>query len=302
MKLPNINLDEKTKKLIIKAITLLIGIIVLFAFLSNQMTKSGKTLAEYAAENPELAYGTFAENEAMQETLETKESNTYEVPESTESSKTTDSLTEAANVMPDRIIYQPDFYYESLSSELCDRITGISYPATDDAQITYEELCYIHVLHYDFSGEICEGELISNKTIATDLMEIFYELYKAEYQIEKIALIDDYNGDDTASMQDNNTSCFNYRYVDDTDKLSMHALGLAIDINPLYNPYVRFSNKDGQIISPIEGTDYADRTKSFPYKIDTEDLCYRLFIAHGFTWGGNWNSVKDYQHFQKKPE
>ncbi len=101
-------------------------------------------------------------------------------------------------------------------------------------------------------------------------------------------------------MEDNNTSCFNYRVVDGTTNLSKHALGCAIDINPVYNPYVGF-NKGGSgetYISPKGSEVYADRSQNFPYKIDENDLCYKLFIKHGFTWGGNWNSCKDYQHFQ----
>ena len=158
---------------------------------------------------------------------------------------------------------------------------------------------YVHIIHYDFDGKLAEGELICHNSIAEDLVEIFYDLYASEYQIEKVTLIENYNGDDTASMADNNTSCFNYRVVDGTKSLSKHALGLAVDINPLYNPYIRYDKKGGQTVSPVEGEAYADRTVSFPYKIDPDDLCYRLFTEHGFTWGGNWNSSKDYQHFQK---
>ena len=99
----------------------------------------------------------------------------------------------------------------------------------------------MNVRYYDFEGEIQTGELICNKGIAQDLVEIFYELYLNEYQIEKIRLIDEYGGDDTASMEDNNTSCFNYRVVDGTTSLSKHALGCAIDINPFYNPYVVYN-------------------------------------------------------------
>ena len=114
-------------------------------------------------------------------------------------------------------------------------------------------------------------------------------------------MIDEYDGDDLASMEDNNTSCFNYRVVDGTDSLSKHSLGCAIDINPLYNPYVVYDYKGtGETyISPSEGKTYADRSLDFPYKIDENDLCYKLFKQHGFTWGGDWNSCKDYQHFQK---
>ena len=153
---------------------------------------------------------------------------------------------------------------------------------------------------YDFNGEVQTGELICNRKIADDLVEIFYELYLNEY-LEKMKLIDEYNGDDTASMADNNTSCFNYRVVDGTSSLSKHALGCAIDINPFYNPYIVYGrNEDGSdYISPAGSEIYADRTKNFAYKIDENDLCYKLFKEHGFTWGGDWNSCKDYQHFQK---
>lgn len=200
---------------------------------------------------------------------------------------------------PERTTYEEGFYFEPLSEACIELITGISYPQEGTEDISYDELRYVHVLHYDFNGETKDGELICNAAIAEDLAEIFYELYTAEYRIEKITLIDAYEGDDNASMADNNTSCFNYRVVEGTDRLSRHALGLAVDINPFYNPYVRYTKDGGTIITPEGSEAYAERTATFPYKIDTEDLCYRLFIKHGFTWGGNWNNSKDYQHFQK---
>ncbi len=191
------------------------------------------------------------------------------------------------------------FYYTALTEEIKARITGSSYPDTQEPlQISYEDLSYVHVLHYDFEGQIQEGELICNQVIAQDLVEIFYELYECRYPIEKIRLIDEYNADDEASMADNNTSCFNYRTVPGRTKLSNHSYGLAIDINPLYNPYVR--SKDGkELISPDNAGPYADRSADFPHKIDKNDLCYKLFIEHEFKWGGAWNSSKDYQHFEK---
>lgn len=189
------------------------------------------------------------------------------------------------------------FYYEPLSDEIIDKISGISY--VENENISLDELRYMHILHYNFDSEITEGELICNKAIAQDLLEIFYELFQAEYEIEKVRLIDEYNGDDTASMEDNNTSCFNYRVVDGTSSLSKHAYGLAIDINPFYNPYVVFQSDGSTYISPKGSEGYTDRSLDFPYKIDDEDLCYKLFKEHGFIWGGNWNSCKDYQHFQK---
>ena len=204
-----------------------------------------------------------------------------------------------------RITYTEGFYYEPLSDNLRRYITGISYPSADgpegvsEPEITMGELRYVHIWHYDFDGNPAEGELICNEYIAQDLVEIFYELYRNEYQLEKVLLIEEYDGDDTASMEDNNTSCFNYRVVEGSTRLSKHAYGLAVDVNPFYNPYVTYEKDGTEKVSPAAAAEYADRSSGFPYKIDENDLCYRLFIQHGFTWGGNWNSSKDYQHFQK---
>ena len=195
------------------------------------------------------------------------------------------------------------FYYEPLSDNLCGYITGVSYPALTEGdrkpEITLDMLRYVHILHYDFDGNPTEGELICNEVIAQDLVEIFYELYCNGYQLEHVLLIDEYGGDDTASMEDNNTSCFNYRVVAGTDILSEHSLGLAIDVNPFYNPYITYNEDGSENVSPAAATSYADRFASFPYKIDENDLCYKLFLQHGFTWGGDWDGNKDYQHFEK---
>lgn len=210
-----------------------------------------------------------------------------------------DSEKEEMSINPERTTYQNGFYYEPLSEAVKKRITGISYPESG-CTVPYEDLNYVGLLYVDFNGEVQTGELICNKAIAQDMVEIFYELYLNDYRLERVRLIDEYGGDDTLSMEDNNTSCFNYRVVDGTTSLSKHALGCAIDINPFYNPYVVYNRPEqGQTyISPKGSEIYADRSQNFPYKIDENDLCYKLFTAHGFTWGGNWNSSKDYQHFQ----
>lgn len=222
-----------------------------------------------------------------------------------ESSQLTGASLNGTSQLAQRISLTDDFYYEPLSDNLRRYITGVSYPAVNTEEsaealvVDYDDLRYVHVLHYDFDGNPAEGELICNEYIAQDLVEIFYELYYNEYQIERMVLIDEYDGDDTASMEDNNTSCFNYRVVEGSDSLSKHAYGLAIDINPFYNPYVTYEEDGTEKVSPVAALGYADRSISFPYKIDEEDLCCRLFKEHGFIWGGNWNSLKDYQHFQK---
>ncbi len=102
------------------------------------------------------------------------------------------------------------------------------------------------------------------------------------------------DADDERSMADNNSSAFNYRVVADTDIVSMHAYGRAIDINPLINPYIV-----GEKVMPANGAEYANRKGKFPHKIDHDDLCYKLFKSKGWTWGGDWKTQKDYQHFYK---
>lgn len=285
-----------------------LALLIIVCSVASRLLAGGETLDEYAKNNPEVAYATpeITPTPAPSPTLQPTP-----IPPSDE--------TAVIQATPEPEDPKASFYYEPLSEDLIARITGISYPVTEvqaadlaipavnmvDSEesiaITYDDLRYLSVLYYDFDGEIQTGELICNKEIAQDLLDIFYELYLNEYQIEKIRLIDEYNGDDTASMLDNNTSCFNYRVVDGTTSLSKHAIGCAIDINPFYNPYVVF-NKDGSgetYISPEGSEIYADRSGEFPYKIDENDLCYKLFKEHGFTWGGDWNSCKDYQHFQK---
>lgn len=167
------------------------------------------------------------------------------------------------------------------------------------AQPAGVQLDTLQVQHIDFQGRSQQGVIICNTAIAKDLQEIFAELYRQKYPIERIRPISDYDNDDERSMQANNTSCYCYRPIAGSMKLSNHARGMAIDINPLYNPCVR-RKKDGTLkVEPATGRPYVDRSKSFKYKITTNDLCYRLFLQHGFRWGGSWRSLKDYQHFEK---
>ncbi len=188
------------------------------------------------------------------------------------------------------------FFSTEITDKIKARIYGLSYKK--DCTTPYEDLRYLSVWHIDFAKTPRRGELICHKSIAQDLIEIFRTLYEAGYPIAKIRLIDEYGADDDLSCMDNNTSCFNYRNIYGTSQLSLHALGLAVDINPFYNPYVTYP--DGNIrISPPGSEAYANRSAVFPYKIDENDLCFQLFNAHGFAWGGHWHPTKDYQHFQK---
>lgn len=185
-----------------------------------------------------------------------------------------------------------------ISDTVFGRIYGNSYKK--DCRVLRSSLRYLHLLHYTGDGRIKLGEMICHKDIADDLTDIFRKLFEAKYPIENMQLIDNYGADDIRSMEYNNTTCFNYRTVAGSKKLSNHSLGKAVDINPLYNPYVK-RRKDGTYkVSPEKGRQYADRTKTFKYKIDRNDLAYRLFKQHGFRWGGDYRSLKDYQHFEKE--
>jgi hypothetical protein len=171
----------------------------------------------------------------------------------------------------------------------------------DNPYIRRSDLRYLRISHYDLEGRVHVGEMICNKLIADKLLAIFSELYAAHYPIQRMRLPDNYDADDERQMRDNNTSCFCYRNVSGSKNLSKHARGLAIDINTLYNPYIRYSKKDGsRIVEPATAVKYCDRKANFPYKITTSDLCYKLFTKYGFTWGGAWRTMKDYQHFEYK--
>jgi hypothetical protein len=189
------------------------------------------------------------------------------------------------------------FYLEEITKTVKDRIIGKSYG--DKCDIPFDDLRYIRVLYQGFDGLVHIGELIVNQYISQDIVDIFKELYEIDYPIEQMVLVDEYNADDIASMEANNTSAFNYRVIDRSTSLSQHSYGLAIDINPLYNPYVR--TLEGEIlVLPESAADYVDRNRECSYYIKEGDPCYKAFIKRGFTWGGAWESMKDYQHFQKK--
>ena len=189
-----------------------------------------------------------------------------------------------------------DFYISSITDDIFSRINGRSY--NKDAPVGREQLRYVHILHIGVDGVAHEGELIVNEVIARDVLDIFYELYQIGYVLESVVLIDEYGADDNASMAVNNTSGFNARKVAGTEVWSNHAYGLAIDINPLYNPYVGESDT----VLPATARQYTDRSGEFDMKLDAGDECCRIFAEHGFTWGGDWENVKDYMHFEKQSD
>lgn len=192
---------------------------------------------------------------------------------------------------------QVDRYFTAseIPDSIFSKMQGKSYKA--DCTVHRSELRLVNCLIKDKNGAVHHGQLIVNKLIAASVVSIMKQLYYAGYPIERMQLIDDYNANDELSMRANNSSAFNFRRISHTNKLSNHSRGLAIDVNPLYNPY-RKQVRGKLVVEPATGRQYLDRNRKFAYKITRGDLCWRLFTQAGFRWGGDWKSVKDYQHFE----
>lgn len=197
-------------------------------------------------------------------------------------------------VVSSKINEQPVFVSQEISDEIYQKMLGNSIPINYQSKIDLSTLSYLQISYIGFDGKMHIGEMITSSKLSNEVLDIFKELYNIQYPIEKIKLIDEYNANDELSMSNNNTSCFCYRVISGTKSLSNHALGSAIDINPLYNPYV---NKE--IVSPAISTIYANRTTNFEHKITKGDAVYNIFTSRGWTWGGDWKNPKDYQHFEK---
>ena len=188
------------------------------------------------------------------------------------------------------------FAAEPIPDGVWQRMQGKTYK--ENPYIGRDDLRHIRALHWDYDNQMHVGEMIVNKEIADRVVTIFRQLFDAKYPIQRMLLPDVYDADDETQMRDNNSSSFCYRAIAGSSKLSKHARGLAIDINTLYNPYYKGRDDGTRFIQPATAADYCDRTWDFPYKIDHDDLCFRLFTEAGFEWGGDWTSCKDFQHFE----
>lgn len=190
------------------------------------------------------------------------------------------------------------FYDTEIDDTLMNRISGTTW--TDDQDfIKPSDLRYVRVLYKDFNNNTAVGELIVNQKLAVEVEDIFYDLYKHDYQIDKMILPDAYGGDDNQSMLNDNTSAFSFRFSDGVGVWAHeHAQGLAIDLNPFYNPFVIHEGKDAGVY-PAAAAEYGDRSNVRDHMITKDDYAYQVFTNHGFTWGGDWGERTDYQHFEK---
>lgn len=166
-----------------------------------------------------------------------------------------------------------------------------SIKGTNAPDSIINELKLINVMYYSDDGKLHRGQLVISKSVSDDINKIFEIILKEKFVVHKCVPIVKYNWSDAASMEDNNTSSFNYRKISNSKNLSRHSYGMAIDINPYFNPVVyrsRNSPKTAKYNSKINGTLTADS------KVTKE------FIKMGWRWGGNFKSFKDYHHFDKK--
>lgn len=155
------------------------------------------------------------------------------------------------------------------------------------------ELRLLRADYWGFDKRVHRGELIVHRDHARRVLVVLEKLFKAGYPIERLELVDAYRADDDRSMAANNTSGFNCRRVSGSSSWSEHAVGRAIDLNPLRNPYVTLGGR----VSPPAGRPYANRARRAAGMIHANDLVVRAFAAAGWRWGGDWSGSRDYQHF-----
>ncbi len=170
----------------------------------------------------------------------------------------------------------------------------------DKCPISLGRLKKVRISHVNFENEIKTGELLVLDVAAESVINIFKTLLVAEFPINSVKLLDTYNYHDSTSMEENNSSCFNNRLITGTGILSIHAYGLAIDVNPAQNPMIsdfetKFQ-KSNCSIYPSTGKDYLNRGNLRPGMVEP---IVDIFLKNGFdVWGGSWNDPIDYHHFQ----
>ncbi|WP_369069031.1 M15 family metallopeptidase [Kineococcus terrestris] len=154
-----------------------------------------------------------------------------------------------------------------------------------------QDLRAVTVTHVDDAGRAQVGRLVVHADVAGAVAAVFGELYALRFPLASVRPVDEFGGSDDASMAADNTSAFNCRLTTGGTRFSEHSYGTAIDVNPVRNPYVR-----GTTVLPEAGRAYVDRTPA-PGVVTAGDPVVRAFARHGFSWGGDWSSLKDYQHF-----
>lgn len=168
----------------------------------------------------------------------------------------------------------------------------------ETSPVSLERLSCVQTSYFDFNGqEHTDGEIIVLDACAHRVLAAFRTLHAERFPLTKIRSVHHYNANDEASMADNNSSCFCDRPIENTTLTSLHSYGLAIDLNPVQNPFICFEEEKGTAaILPPKGWEYLNRSNRKAGMI--EDVV-QLFAEHGFfVWGGKWTTPIDYHHVQ----
>jgi hypothetical protein len=182
-----------------------------------------------------------------------------------------------------------------ISSAFCEDMKNHK-TLTSHAPVGCGRLASVKFSYFGFDGRVHDdGEIVVLDAVAARVGRIFDRLLQLRFPLAKARPIDRYEGDDDASMADDNTSSFNDRPVAGGTSLSMHAYGLAIDLNPVQNPFLEGVGA-ARRVSPKGGEKYLDRAELRPGMAET---VIDVFADNGFLiWGGDWHDPIDYQHFQ----
>jgi poly-gamma-glutamate synthesis protein (capsule biosynthesis protein) len=170
------------------------------------------------------------------------------------------------------------------------RMEGMSWHGGDPRCPRWADLAYLQVDHLGFDGP-ARGELVVAAALATRAVALFRRLWQIGFPVRRLGLVDDFGASDDASMAADNSSAFNFRVVAGTDLLSQHALGLAIDLNPVENPW-RLPDR----ILPDAGRAFADRTVIRPGMIVRPGPVVAALDELGWEWGGDWRHAFDDHH------
>jgi hypothetical protein len=160
------------------------------------------------------------------------------------------------------------------------------------------ELRLLTLSFWGFDDAAHRGQLIVHRRYANDVLVVFRTLFEARFPIRKMEIVHEYAGDrydgHTDRPADDDTAAFNCREALGSPGVwSQHAYGSAVDVNPVENPYV---SQTGEIV-PKEGRAFADRSRWTTGTISPDGVAVRAFAAIGWSWGGNWHSIRDYMHF-----
>ena len=178
----------------------------------------------------------------------------------------------------------------AIGSAQARRMTGVSW--RPGCPVPLRDLRLLTMSYRGFDGRAHTGRLVVHRDVARAVVGAFRELYSAGVPIRRMAPVDAYGGSDFRSIEADNTSAFNCRYVDGTTRWSEHAYGRAIDVNPIENPYV-----SGGRTSHVASRPYLVRSRRLPGMAVEGGALVRAFDRIGWGWGGRWSGAKDYQHF-----